>query len=347
MTRKLSNSELFHFFNQLDLLIRISSRSSSALRSMYETETNGSLKDLYGAMAHDLSEGMPLSEAAERSGAFPDWIPRQLEIGEKTGKVHHLFPILADYYRSEDEIWEAIQNAVMYPMIMGSAVLIVFGIMIRYIAPIYEQVTKALNIPSGLLVRACLAFSRLPLAVFLLLLTAFLIPPAAAAALCFTSWGNRRLSDAADHLLFTGGLAEQLATARFTNGLQMVVSSGQPLLYGLNLTYDLTGSKTVHNRIRECIQMLQSREFRPVDALRRSGLYTGEFADCLVMYERAGKLSEGLTFVARQYHERMSQRLQHILRLFEPLMTGALAVFIIFFTMSIIAPLVEAFMRIG
>ena len=347
MSRKLTNLELFQFFNKLDLLIRISNRSASALRSMYEAEKDSVLKDLYGAMAHDLSEGKSWSEAVERSGAFPAWVSRQLKVGEKTGKAHHLFPILADYYHAEDEIWEAIRNAVMYPVIMGSVTLIIFGTMIRYISPIYEQVTKELNIPSGIAVRICLAFSQISPVVLLLLLTAALIPPAVAAVLCFTSWGNRRLSDAADRLRFAGNLAEQLATARFTNGLQMVVSSGQPLLYGLKLSYDLTSNTLVHNRIQECIRMLQSREFRPVDALRLSGLYTGEYADWLVMYERTGRLSEGLTFIARQYHDKMSRRLQHILRLFEPLMTGVLAVFIIFFTMSIISPLVKAFMRIG
>ena len=61
-------------------------------------EEQGELSALLDKMGQQLEQGLPLAEAMERTGGFPEYVRVMVHIGEETGRLEETLNALANYY---------------------------------------------------------------------------------------------------------------------------------------------------------------------------------------------------------------------------------------------------------
>ena len=88
--------------------------------------------------AKQVEKGTPLSQTIEHYEIFPPILSQMIGVGEETGKMNDVLLKLASYFESETE--QAVKNmtAAFEPIIMVVLGVIVGGLLLAIILPIYS-----------------------------------------------------------------------------------------------------------------------------------------------------------------------------------------------------------------
>lgn len=145
MSQKLSNQELFHFCEQLSLLLQAGVSCTEGLSLLLEDSAAPHNRELLTSLLHSMEETGQFSESLQKTGVFPDSMISYTKIGEETGCLDEVMASLANHYEQEMEISSQIRSAVTYPLIMlgmlGAVILILF---VR-VLPVFQQVFRQMG----------------------------------------------------------------------------------------------------------------------------------------------------------------------------------------------------------
>ena len=74
-----------------------------------------------------VEQGSSITKAFAKTGAFPNYFLKMLEVGETTGRLDTVFASLSEYYAGIEEISISVKSAVTYPAIL---LIVVFAVII-------------------------------------------------------------------------------------------------------------------------------------------------------------------------------------------------------------------------
>lgn len=189
----------------------------------------GGNQNLLSGLAERVDYGVPLSAALKESGRFPVYVCGLIEVGERTGRTEEALAALSQYYEDRVRMSRRIRSALLYPAVMLGLMLLVIGILLVKVLPIFDDVYVSLGgrlsgIAGGLLALGRWLERVMPV---LWLLLAVLAGLAAAYALSepfragVLSMWRKRWGDR--------GVSRKLNNARLAQALAMGMASGLPL----------------------------------------------------------------------------------------------------------------------
>ena len=101
--------------------------------------------ELLTALRRDAEEGLPLSECMERSGAFPPEVCAQVRCGERTGRLEETLSAMAESGESRLRLARQLRSALLYPSILFLLMLLVIGVLLIRVLPVFEEVYASLG----------------------------------------------------------------------------------------------------------------------------------------------------------------------------------------------------------
>ena len=93
--KRLSNAQIFHFFEQLRVLISAGITPYAALQIMRHDADNQDTGSVIDELGGYIAEGRLLSESLTATGRFPGYVGEFMNIGEQTGKLEDVCGALA------------------------------------------------------------------------------------------------------------------------------------------------------------------------------------------------------------------------------------------------------------
>jgi len=124
-----------------------------------------------------------------------------------------------------------------------------------------------------------------------------------------------------------GPLLRKAAIARFTRTLGTLVSSGVPILEGLEITARTAGNRVIHDAIMTSRASIAGGE-TIAEPLKRSGVFPPMVVQMINVGEQTGGLDEMLSKIADFYDEEVDSAVEALLSAMEPLMIVVLGVVI-------------------
>ncbi len=340
MNRKsfLSNEELSVLCEQIALILRAGLPMHDGVEALCENYAGSRYAARFTAMDAAVTETGSLYEGLKAAGVFPGYLMEMARIGERTGELESVMEELSVYYDREAKTRRAIQNAVLYPLLLIGMMAVLIAVLLLQVLPIFEDVFAGLGLTSASspLMGMAVGIGKGTLivaGVFILLVLALLL------LLRFDASGRVR------RLLFRllsplGRLNRKLLAGRFASTLSMMMKSGYPLDESLELIEGLFADEDMLRRVRECrAHMAQGVPFP--QAVEKIGLFEPLHCRMIGVGFRAGQVDRVMSKLASLYEEETDDQVSHLVSMIEPSLVALMSVIIGAILLAVMLPLLS------
>lgn len=339
MQKKLTNNELVSFGTQMGMVIHAGIPVEEGISIMIEESKDDEEKQMLQIIYEQLQTGESFFEALKKTQKFPDYVLNLVEIGEQSGRLDEVMTSVAKYYETQESISKSIKSAVTYPIMMVIMMGVIIFTLIIKVMPVfnqvYEQLGTSMSGMAAVTLQMGLTLSRYNLvflAILVILILAFLY-------FRFTKKGRQMALNLASHFKMFRQITDQIALARFADGVSMALKSGLDTDDSLKMLYSLVENERLQEKIKACQSLSDEGELFSV-AMNKALIFTGMQARMLQIASQTGVMDEALEKVADQYEEEAFSKIQSMISMIEPTMIIIVSIVVGMILLSVMLPLV-------
>lgn len=345
MKRKIRTyGELSEICSSLSRIVHSGTGTADGLAILAEGFEDRELKHVFEEMTEKADRGQPLSKLFAESGCFPEYAERLLAVGERTGHVEDALTALASYYDAQASLSRQFKSAVLYPALLFTVMISIFVILLCDVLPIfndvYVQLGSGLSGFAGWLYRiGCALKTVTPLLLALL---------AAAVALLIAFALSQSFRDKILGVFVRGSgkTGELLEAARFSQALDMGISSGMAAEAAVSGAGKLLADANAEKKCGSCAEMLMEGKTLP-EALAASHLLPAGEVRLLNIARRTGSEKDAVRLMAKDLGDKYLDASRDRLGRIEPAMVITGCVLLGIIIISVMLPLLKVTLAIG
>ena len=263
--------------------------------------------------------GSTLSAAMKASPkVFDPLYTNMVEAGETGGILDTILQRLSAYIEKNVKLQRAVKSAMVYPVGVISVAGGVITLLLWKVVPIFATLFAGLGVELPLPTRIVIGLSNFIGSYFgLLILVGFVGSIFALKAWYGTPQGKFALDSLILKLPVLGLLMRKIAVARFTRTLGTLISSGVPILEGLDITARTAGNAVVERalvRVRRSLEEGKSL----TEPLKESDVFPGMVTQMIGVGEQTGAMDAMLQKIADFYEEEVDAAVKDLLTALEP-----------------------------
>ncbi len=315
-----STKEMAIFTRQFATMISAGLPLVQCLDILASQTAKPSFAKVISDVTREVEAGSTLADAlGKNKKVFDDLFRNMIAAGEAGGILDDILMRLAQYIEKADALKRKIQGAMIYPAVVLTVALGATAFMLIFIIPTFAKMFTDFG-------------GELPLPTAIVLgMSKFLrtwwwaMGLTVAGTVTFlqrwykTDLGQRKIDAFLLKMPVLGDVLLKGAVARFTRTLGTLISSGVPILAGLEITARTAGNRV----ISDAIMMARSsiREGETVGApLKQSGVFPPMVVQMISVGEQTGALDEMLTKIAVFYEDEVDQAVDNLTSIIEPVM---------------------------
>jgi type IV pilus assembly protein PilC len=312
--------DLAIFVRQFSVMIDAGLPLVQCLEILGSQQENKTFAKILTQTRMDVEGGASLAEAMRKHPkAFDDLFTNMIAAGEAGGILDTILKRLATYIEKAVKLKAQVKGAMMYPVavisIAGIVIAVILWKVIPTFAAMFEGLGAQLPLPTRIVIAASNWFVRL---------LPFLVIGAFFGVIAFRRYyathGGRRVIDRMMlKLPILGVLLQKIAVARFCRTLSTLISSGVPILDGLEITARTAGNAIVEDAIMAVRKAVESG-LTIAQPLKESGVFPPMVVQMIGVGEQTGALDAMLSKIADFYEEEVDQAVANLLTLLEPIM---------------------------
>jgi type IV pilus assembly protein PilC len=161
-----------------------------------------------------------------------------------------------------------------------------------------------------------------------------------------THAGRRQIDRALLRIPVLGGVLRKIAVARFCRTLSTLVSSGVPILEGLEITARTSGNAVVEDAIMSTRRSVEEGK-TIAEPLKSSEVFPQMVVQMVAVGEQTGALETMLSKIADFYEDEVDEATANLLALLEPIMIVFLGTVIGGIVISMYMPMFDLITKIG
>lgn len=343
---KLTHREIADFCRQLALLVHAGIGIGDGVFLLAEEET-GDFCVLLKDLGTQMDKGEKLSAAMENCGAFPECVTGMIFIGEQTGGVEEVLTAMAHFYDQCSRSSRKIKEALTYPAILLALMLVVIGVLLVKVLPVFENVYASLGgrltgVAAGLLQLGQFLKCAMPVLFVLLavlILAALLYGFVAPLRSKVNRWWTQHFGDR--------GVFAKYNNANFARALAMGIGSGLPLEDAVEQAGKLLADiPAAASRCQCCVRLLHSGA-QLSDAMGQSGFLGSAESRMLALGLRQGNGDKVMADLADRLMEQADEALENAVAKIEPAMVLLASVLVGAILLTVMLPLMNIMAAIG
>ncbi|MFA5039533.1 MAG: type II secretion system F family protein [Candidatus Omnitrophota bacterium] len=341
-------NDMVLFARQLAMLLGAGVSLLRALDVISKQVDSRKLHDIITQVGQDMEAGRTLRDSLAK---FPDvfsplWL-NLIETGEASGNLPMVLERLAYYLEESASFKRKIISAMLYPgILLFVSVSAVFFFVIK-IVPTFSNILVNFGVELPLPTRMLIGLSDL--------LTKNLLWLAMGVAGFVFLYRHMKSRPPFDRILervffripIYGEFLRFMLLERFATTMSILIESGVPILYALEISERSAGSI----RMAEAIGYIKRnvKEGRSMAApMDRSEFFTPMVVQMVAIGEEIGELSNMLKRIAKYYQDYLETFVARLATIFEPLMIVFIGIIIGAMVISIFLPIFSiAFMKTG
>jgi type IV pilus assembly protein PilC len=274
----------------------------------------------------DVESGAALADAMKKHpGTFDALYTNMVAAGEAGGILDAILKRLAVYIEKNVKLIGQVKSAMTYPIaVITIAVLVVMVILWKVIptfAALFAGLGAELPLPTQIVIWMSDAMVRL---------MPFIIVGAIAGAYGLrqyyaTNNGRHTIDRMLLRAPVLGLILRKIAVARFCRTLSTLISSGVPILDGLEITAKTSGNAIIEDAIMSTRKSIERGE-TIAEPLKGTGVFPAMVSQMIGVGEATGALDTMLSKIADFYEEEVDTAVAGLLQLLEPVMIAFLGV---------------------
>jgi type IV pilus assembly protein PilC len=336
----ISDKEVAIFTRQLSVMIDSGLPLMQCLEVLAQQQENKAFKQAISTVRNSVESGATLSAAMEPfPKAFDQLYVNMVEAGEAGGILDRILQRLSGYIEKNLRLKRQVRSAMIYPV---SVIVIAIGVIVLLlwkVVPIFANLFASLNAALPLPTRIVIGASHFIGSIWgLLILIGLVLTVGATGAWYRTPPGRLAIDGFLLRMPLLGILLREIAVARFTRTLGTLITSGVPILEGLDITARTSGNAVLERAIQAVRRTVEAGGSL-VTPLRSSNVFPSMVTQMIEVGEQTGAMDTMLQKIADFYEEEVDQAVKNLLAALEPVMIVFLGILVGGIVISMYLPL--------
>jgi len=332
--------ELAVFTRQFSVMIDAGLPLVQCLEILAGQQENKTFESVLTATRASVEGGATLSGAMRHhEKVFDALYVNLVEAGEAGGILDTILQRLASYIEKNVKLKRAVKSALVYPIAVLGVAAGVITLLLWKVVPIFGTLFLGLGVDLPLPTRIVIGLSNFVGSIFGLMIVVALVGAGFAIKVWYgTEKGRFMLDGILLKLPLVGILLRKIAVARFTRTLGTLISSGVPILEGLDITARTAGNAVIEKALNQVRTALEQGK-NLADPLKETNVFPGMVTQMIGVGEQTGAMDAMLQKIADFYEEEVDAAVKDLLAALEPAMIVFLGVVVGGIVISMYLPL--------
>jgi type IV pilus assembly protein PilC len=345
--RRVPAKNLAIFTRQFSVMVDAGLPLVQCLELLAKEEPDKRLSTAIDQVRGDLEGGASLADAmAKRPYAFDALYTNMVAAGEAGGILDVILKRLSTFIEKQAKLISQVRSAMIYPIAVLSIAAIVIMVIMVKVVPTFTQLFEGLGAQLPMATQVVIWISKKTIVA-----TPFIIAGVMIGSYMFrryyqTPQGRFRVDATLLRLPLLGKIFRKVAVARFCRTLSTLMSSGVPILDGLDITAKTSGNAIIENAIKQVRSKIERGETIAAP-LRASGVFPPMVAQMIGAGESTGALDTMLAKIAEFYEDEVDVAVAGLLTVLEPLLICVLGVIVGAIVISMYLPLFDLISKLS
>ena len=317
---KITTKDLVVFTRQFATMIDAGLPLVQCLDILGRQQDNKTFKGILVNVKEAVESGSTFAEALKKHPkAFDDLYVNLVAAGEVGGILDTILNRLAAYIEKALKLKKQVKSAMTYPTtIIGIAVLVIAVILV-FVIPAFEKMFADFGGSLPMPTQVVINMSNFIQKYILVIIAGIFITIWGVKRIYRTKAGRAAIDKWALKVPVFGILIRKVAVAKFTRTLGTMISSGVPILDGLDIVAKTAGNKTVETAIYKVRQSISEGK-TIAEPLEESGVFPPMVCQMIAVGEQSGAIDTMLNKIADFYDDEVDDAVSNLTAMMEPLL---------------------------
>ena len=317
--KKISVKELSLLSRQLATMIQAGLPLVSALNVLAAQIDKKSVAAVVNDVRKRVEGGESFSNAIRTyPGIFPPMFTNLVEAGETAGALDNVLDRTAKYYENNSRTISKVKGALSYPLFLLGVAVVAVVILMAFVVPSFISMFDSFNAELPTITKVVFGAAEFMKSYWYIIIVVLV------ATILLVRWlVTKPLKPWFDRLILRvpviGPLIRKSSTAMFARTFGMMVSSGVPMLQGLELLEKTSGNYVMRKSVESA--KLGVKEGSGLGKpLKQSSIFPPMLGHMVAIGEETGALDSMLEKVADFYDEETDVAVKSLTSMIEPIM---------------------------
>ena len=317
---KVTTKDLVVFTRQFATMIDAGLPLVQCLDILGRQQDKKIFKDMLVQVKESVESGSTFADALKKHPkAFDNLFVNLVAAGEVGGILDTILNRLAAYLEKAQKLKKKVKSAMTYPATVVGIAVIVIAVILMFVIPAFEKMFadfgSALPVPTQIVINLSNFVQNYIVAIIgAIILLVFIIKKIYA-----TEKGRDFIDDKVLKLPVFGILLRKVAVAKFTRTLGTMISSGVPILDGLEIVAKTAGNRTIEKAIYKVKQSISEGK-TIAEPLEKSGVFPPMVCQMIAVGEQSGSIDTMLNKIADFYDDEVDDAVGNLTAMMEPML---------------------------
>ncbi|MCA9503829.1 MAG: type II secretion system F family protein [Spirochaetaceae bacterium] len=318
---KVTIKDLVVFTRQFAVMVDAGLPLVQCLGILGDQQDNTTFKGVLRAVKADVESGSTFAEALGRHPkVFDDLFVNLIAAGEVGGILDTILNRLAVQLEKQEKLRKQLKGAMVYPATVSVIAVACIVLLLVKVIPVFEQMFVdfggTLPGPTQMVI---------DLSKWLQAYIMYLMAGVTAVVVSYTQARARstQFRYQTDKLMLNlpifGNIIKKVAVARFTRTLGTMISSGVPILDGLDIVAKTAGNMVIEEELQQTRQSISEGK-TIAEPLQGSKIFPGMMVQMVSVGEETGSMEAMLTKIADFYDDEVDTAVAGLTSMLEPIM---------------------------
>ena len=341
--KKLKADEISHFCRQFAIIISSGINSITSLETLAKRTDNKVLAVEISRIVDSVRKGSTIADAMlDKNSKFPKLLGAMVSTGEETGTLEEILKNMANFYEREHRIMQKIKNASTYPIIVGILSFIMLFIFISFIIP--QMMVSIIDIGAELpfMTKLIMTIGEFMSNFWWAILIVLGIGIYALMQYIKTPIGRAHKDKIINRIPLLGKGINAIVSMRFSRALYLFVSTGYPMLQGLDHIKASVNNSLAEKAVSEAKEGIIRGETL-AENLEKSGYFDSVLIQMISIGEQTGQLETITNQMAEFYEHESDIYLSRMVAMIEPIMIIVVGIIVAILVLSVFLPMLSIY----
>lgn len=341
--KKLKSDSISHFCRQFAIIISSGINSITGLETLAKRTDNKLLGSEINRIVDLVKKGSTISDAMlEKESKFPKLLGAMVATGEETGTLEEVLKSMATFYEREHRITQKIKNASTYPAIIAILSVLMLFIFTSFIIP--QMMESIIDIGADLPVstKIIMAIGTFMSKYWWVVLILFAIIIYTTLQYIKTPIGRAHKDRIINKIPLLGKGINSIVAMRFSRAMYLFVSTGYPLLQGLDhIKASLNNSLAEKSIVNAKEGLIRGETL--AENLEKDKYFDSVLIQMIAIGEQSGQLEVITNQMADFYEHESDIYLSRLVAMIEPIMIIIVGIIVAILVISIFMPMLSIY----
>jgi type IV pilus assembly protein PilC len=282
---------------------------------------NKVLAKTISAIKMDVEAGSTYADALRKHPrVFSDLYANMVAAGESGGILDTILNRLAAYIEKSMKLKKRVKGALVYPIVVTTIAVLVIAVIMIFVVPTFSRMFASMGgtlpLPTLMIISLSNFLAGIGGVIMFFAIIGFFV---ALSQFRRTEKGKLLTDKVFLKLPVFGILLRKVAVAKFTRTLGTLISSGVPILDGLEITAKTAGNKVIEYAVRD-VRTAVSEGKTLAEPLMKSKVFPPMVTHMIAVGESTGQLDTMMGKIADFYDDEVDNAVANLTAMMEPML---------------------------